>query len=474
VNTKSKYNSNEYINKEFGKLRVLEYLSSNSIENELGEPAFKCQCSCGNIAIKRVKHVVKKVSTCCDECNRANKIKSKYNTEDFIGRTFGQLYIKQFLDGSNPINTENCPAYVCECSCGNIVIKKASHVVAGNIKSCGECHESRSKYANEEYIGKQFGKLIVVGIGHNDFENTFICNCSCNRSDNIEYSASMVANGYKKQCKLCSEEAQLELLDKIRKDRMQIQYTEEFLKSLIGNKYGKLTVKSIFKNNDNRTCASCDCDCGTINHTVMLSNLINTNHPTRACGKCRIAPNHKYDNTEYIGKTFNGLTVIDIKKENSKTYWKCRCNLCDSHNEVWFSAHNVISGNNKSCGCMQSYREYIIEKALKSRNINYKKQITFDGLKGIRGGTLRFDFGIYDNIGKLLGIIEYDGEQHFKDINETYYVTEFEAENNINITKENDKIKNKFCTDNNIQLVRLNGTINEDIFFRKMQAACAK
>lgn len=123
---------------------------------------------------------------------------------------------------------------------------------------------------------------------------------------------------------------------------------------------------------------------------------------------------------------------------------------------------------------MQSYGEYIIEKALKSRNINYKRQVTFKSLTGIRGGILRFDFGIYDKDDKLLGLIEYDGEQHFTDYNDNYYITEFELINDINIVKENDKIKNKFCKDNNIQLIRLNGTITEEVFFKKMKSACSK
>lgn len=467
MNTKSKYNSSEYLNKRYNKLYILEYLSSNDERNPLGEQAYLCQCDCKNITIKRVRHVINGIAKCCDECNNIKKAKSKYEDATIMSKKYGRLKIIEFIPGSDIRNTEKAPAYICECDCGNIVIKRASHVIKGNVKSCGKCHEGRSKYCNDDYIGKKFGKLKVIGIGHNGAQNTFICECECNRSSNIEYSASMIVNGYKTQCDICSKEISENTLKTKR-------YSNSLLSELINKKFGKLTIKSIYKAKDGNTMARCDCDCGTTDKDFMLCNILKKDGGTRACGCCRIAPNHKYDNTEYIGQTFNGLTVFDIKKENNKTYWKCRCNLCEDHNERWFEAYNVISGNNKSCGCLQSYGEYIIEKALKSRGINYKKQVTFHGLVGIRGGTLRFDFGIYNKNNELIGLIEYDGEQHFKDYNDNYYITEFELINNVNIVKENDKIKNKFCDDNNIQLVRLNGTITEEVLLKKMKNAFSK
>lgn len=463
MNTKSKYNTDEYIGKKYNSLKILEYLPSNDDRNTMMEPAYLCQCDCGNLTIKRVRQVLNGMAKACDECNKAKKVKSKYNTDEYIGKKFGALEVQEFIPASDSRNKEKAPAYLCKCNCGNIVIKKASHVVNGTVGSCGKCHESRSKYADKSFIGKKFGNLEVVDIGHNGVENTFICNCDCGRSNNIEFSASAVVNGYRRMCSICGKETSQKHLTTKR-------YSEELLNSVVGKRYGKLVIKEVYKSAEGYTMAKCDCDCGTKDHEVLLSNILG-DIGTRACGKCRIAPNHKYDNPEYIGKTFNYLTVTDIIKEDGKTYWKCSCSLC-GHGIVTAVAHHIASGNTKSCGCMQSYGESVIEKALQSRNINYKKQVTFKGLTGIRGGVLRFDFGIYNDKDELLGLIEYDGEQHFTDYNETYYITEYELFNNVNIVKENDKIKNEFCKNNNIQLVRLNGTITEKIFFEKMSEAC--
>lgn len=69
-----------------------------------------------------------------------------------------------------------------------------------------------------------------------------------------------------------------------------------------------------------------------------------------------------------------------------------------------------------------------------------KEKKRFDGCKNQK--KLPFDFYLNDfNI-----IIEYDGIQHFKP---SFNEKEFK---NI---KVNDEIKNKFCKDNNIKLIRI-------------------
>lgn len=462
MNTKSKYSNPEYIGKTYGELTIIKFLASDDDYNDTLESAFLCQCSCGNTVVKKASRLTHNKVRSCGDCSV-----SKYNNKEYIGKMYGALKILKFLNINDSLNTENAPAFLCECVCKNITVKKANHVINGSVQSCGECHTTRSKYADTNFIGKKFGKLTVIGIGHNGVQNTFICNCECNRSENIEYSASMIYNGYKKQCNICSKEMSDDAL-------ITKRYSSTLLANLLGQKFGKLTIKSIYKDIDGCTVARCDCDCGTKDKDVFLSNLYRDVNGTRACGKCRIAPNAKYDNEEYIGKTINNLTILDIKKEDGKVYWKCRCEWCDKHNINWFKAYGVASGNNKSCGCMQSYAENVIENALKSKSIRYRKQVTFENLRGIRGGILRFDFGIYDNNNNLLGLIEYDGSQHFTDCNENYYITEFELANAVNIVKENDKIKNEYCIDNKIQLVRLSGKITEEIFFEKMTIACTE
>ena len=79
-----------------------------------------------------------------------------------------------------------------------------------------------------------------------------------------------------------------------------------------------------------------------------------------------------------------------------------------------------------------------------------KKEYTFKDLKGIRGGCLRFDFAILNKDNSLIELIEFDGEQHFKEISglwkDCYTLEERQA---------NDNLKNEYCKNHNIKLVRI-------------------
>lgn len=93
----------------------------------------------------------------------------------------------------------------------------------------------------------------------------------------------------------------------------------------------------------------------------------------------------------------------------------------------------------------QSKKEEEIDKYLKSLNIKFKRQYTFDDCKNIR--LLPFDFAIFDNNNNLSFLIEYHGEQHYKP------VERFGGEEKFIKTRNNDIIKEKYCRDNDIKLV---------------------
>ena len=57
-----------------------------------------------------------------------------------------------------------------------------------------------------------------------------------------------------------------------------------------------------------------------------------------------------------------------------------------------------------------------------------------------------FDFAIFSKNGSLLYFIEYDGIQHFESNH---------FHNTMVKTRENDYIKNKYCFENNIPLIRI-------------------
>lgn len=107
----------------------------------------------------------------------------------------------------------------------------------------------------------------------------------------------------------------------------------------------------------------------------------------------------------------------------------------------------------KSCPhCkVNSKGEEKITEILTKYNIDFKRECAFKDLRGINGGYLRFDFGIYDKNHNLKYFIEYDGKQHFESVDYKYY-----GENYYEKVKKHDEIKNKYCEDNNYILLRIN------------------
>jgi len=81
-----------------------------------------------------------------------------------------------------------------------------------------------------------------------------------------------------------------------------------------------------------------------------------------------------------------------------------------------------------------------------TNNINFITQKTFNDLKSINNYPVYFDFFI-DNF----YIIEYDGEQHFK----YHSGNTWNNENTFKITRQNDLLKNKYCFEHNIPLIRI-------------------
>lgn len=82
--------------------------------------------------------------------------------------------------------------------------------------------------------------------------------------------------------------------------------------------------------------------------------------------------------------------------------------------------------------------------------IRFKREVSFKNLNGAHNKPLRFDFAIFSSQGKFLGLIEFDGIQHFQ------YTPYFhKSKNDFHRQIEWDRKKNKFCLLNDIPLIRI-------------------
>ena len=117
--------------------------------------------------------------------------------------------------------------------------------------------------------------------------------------------------------------------------------------------------------------------------------------------------------------------------------------LCKKCNEIF-----TQRPNNHLCGdgcpkCKESLGEKNISNILKKYDIQFKKQKTFKDCK--HKCKLRFDFYLPD----INTCIEYDGKQHFEAIEY------FGGEKQLKEQQIKDSIKNEYCKNNNITLLRI-------------------
>jgi len=119
--------------------------------------------------------------------------------------------------------------------------------------------------------------------------------------------------------------------------------------------------------------------------------------------------------------------------------------ICKKHGIFEQEANSHLRGHGCST-CNDSKGEQNIKKYLKNNNLIYKEQQTFKGCKDKK--LLRFDFFLLDyNL-----CVEYDGKQHFQPID--YYGGSKEFKQ----TQKRDNIKNNYCKENNIYLLRIKYT----------------
>lgn len=86
---------------------------------------------------------------------------------------------------------------------------------------------------------------------------------------------------------------------------------------------------------------------------------------------------------------------------------------------------------------------------LKQNRISFKREVSFKDLNGLKGVPLRFDFAIFKN-NKLIALVEYDGEQHFK-FTKHFHKTIFDFKK----AQEWDRKKNSYCLVRGIPLIRV-------------------
>ena len=267
-----------------------------------------------------------------------------------------------------------------------------------------------------DLTGQRFGRLTVDNYAFTKNKRAY-WNCTCDCGCHGIYAGKYLRNGDTKSCG-CQK-----------RDDSSIHN----ILDLTGQKFGRLTAQYVSNRRPRKW--HCVCECG--NEVDILTTCLTTGH-TQSCGCYHIDRVVETSVKDMIGKRFGKLVVKEFGCIDGEKYlWLCQC---DCGKEILVYGASLRSGNTKSCGCVLSVTEMIIDKFLTEHDIEFTRQKTFIGCRD--SALLRFDF----YIPSMNLAIEYDGEMHYM---------ETTVGNDLEGQQRRDAIKTKYCEENEILLLRI-------------------
>lgn len=285
-------------------------------------------------------------------------------------------------------------------------------------------------------LGEKYGQLTVVQEAPKiNGRTAWVCKCDCGKE--VTVITKSLRNGNTKSCGCL--------------------HKKTISKDIANQRFGRLTA--IYATNNRKhggVVWKCRCDCGT-ECEVQLSSL--TSGHTKSCGCLQRETVSSLFSKDLTNQSFGKLIALyptEGRGSSGGVKWCCECS-CGNHVDV--EAASLLSGHTLSCGCLKSKGEALIQKIFEENNIDYIKEKAFSDCRfKDTNGLARFDFYLPQyNI-----IIEYDGEQHFQ---QTSFYTQ-EQFNNIQL---HDEIKNNYCKEHNIPLIRIPCTDYDKIDINYLQ-----
>jgi hypothetical protein len=147
---------------------------------------------------------------------------------------------------------------------------------------------------------------------------------------------------------------------------------------------------------------------------------------------------------DLTGQKFGKLTAkycLPYSTPDNRAIWHCVCE-CGGEKDV--VGKLLRQGHTISCGCSNSKGEVKLRQILISLGLKFEEQKFFDNFTNEQNHYYRFDFYLPD----YNTCIEYDGIQHYKTMG-------WQTEKGLTETKKRDSIKNNYCIENNITLIRI-------------------
>ncbi len=323
---------------------------------------------------------------------------------------------------------------LCNCDCGTQKYIARHSLLSGQSLSCGcLAKEKTSARCRKNYIGQVFGELTVLEMLYGYKNEKTYCKCLCSCGQECIVYMNNLTTGHTKSCGCRS---------------LEFVWNTRGRTNLVGLIFGKLIVMEMIYGygNNQRTHCRCACECG--NETIVdMHNLLSGATSSCGCGTkwCR---HGGITYKDLSGLKFGMLTVLN--KTNNKyingcIIWEC---LCDCGNITYASTDTLTSYKKTSCGCSKysNMEQFIIDCLNKNKILNVP-QARFTDCRNKY--PLPFDFYLPE----YNTCIEFDGEQHFRPIKF------FGGDEEFRYRQQNDEIKNNYCAEHHINLIRLPYTL---------------
>lgn len=158
---------------------------------------------------------------------------------------------------------------------------------------------------------------------------------------------------------------------------------------------------------------------------------------------------NRYNLNTYIKNNNLNIALINHYYKDDHLYIIYKCNECGRIFDKKMSDFANLLNKCLYCRREVSNLNKKTTQYLEERNIEYIKEFKFEDCKNNR--QLPFDFYLLDyNI-----CIECDGEQHYRPVDFTSKKDILSIEEDFKLIQYRDSIKNKYCEDNNIKLIRI-------------------
>lgn len=225
-------------------------------------------------------------------------------------------------------------------------------------------------------------------------------------------------------------------------DRQKHLRQKKSTKQFIGELYEinkDIKIHSEYINN--RTNVKCSCNiCGEEWETLPNSLLLRVGCPE--CGKITSGIKRRVTHEDFKQKLHKINSNIKVMSKYTKSVEKvkCKCNICGWE---WKAKPNGLLNGYGCPRCKASKGERNISDILDKHNIKFIPQYKFEGCKDKK--LLLFDFYLPSE----QTVIEFDGRQHY------HAIDFFGGAKGLKATQRRDNIKNEYCKNNNIKLIRI-------------------